>query len=67
MVLTFGYNLINVCKNLNLYPIFVLAWVLSEMLATPHLEKNLLRIIGFHSDSLTYYCKLNNRTDFLIV
>jgi hypothetical protein len=39
--------LINVGKNFNLYPIIVLAWILSEMLALPHIN-----IVGHYSFDL---------------
>ena len=39
MVLVFRYYLLNVGKNHVLYPVYVLKWVLSEMLALPHVEK----------------------------
>jgi hypothetical protein len=57
MVLTFGYNWLNVGKNFNLYPNFVLEWVLSEMLVIPLLALylyNSLSIILFTADCLLY-------------
>jgi hypothetical protein len=54
MVLTFGYIFLNVSETFNLYPIYVLAWVLSEMLAVPHIERTKKIIDDNKKENLNY-------------
>ena len=41
MIRILGYNWLKVGKKLNLYPNYVLEWVLSEMLAVPQKEQKI--------------------------